>query len=605
MQSLDDDFQEEAESCADLLRAAWQGEGSASAADLSLIEEMLDLSMSGPDGRGAAALVPEEAVTVAVLTDGDRCVEADDEFSAWFPDPSASPALRRLTAQARRSGSALRVLELADGAVAAWAACGPGAQAWARSEAAREALAWPGRVLVLIFAPSRSSELKARASAAFGLTPLESRLAEALLFAPSLQIAADQIGIGRETARDALARIMAKVDVRRSTDLVRRISELMSGARAAREPDAAMLTESFGLTRAEAAVALKLSLGATQRAAAEALGLQPETVRTYAKSALAKVGVARAKDLARLTAETYALSTLVAAAEPVFTSGAPAAVLRLMPRQADRRLAFLDYGPRSGRPAIVFHGFVAGRSLPPALARALQARGLRPIVPQRPGFGLTSPTAGDYLTDAAEDLEALIAAIGGEEVHLFARDGGTAAALAFADAHPGRVARGVLLNPRPPGGLAPGHRSGPVARMTAMILRQPHLIEGLGDFIRRHTRSDYLEASLRQTLHAIPADAAALESPAVRAQLVRDIQAQFAHTGAGYAAEHALYARGWRPPGLTGGGSWAVVHPEALVGDPPHAPWSGLPGVSFHRLPAAGVLAQFTHAEDLAALIHG
>lgn len=138
-----------------------------------------------------------------------------------------------------------------------------------------------------------------------------------------------------------------------------------------------------------------------------------------------------------------------------------------------------------------------------------------------------------------------------------------------------------------------------------MILRQPHLIEGLGDFIRRHTRSDYLEASLRQTLHAIPGDAAALESPAVRAQLVRDIQAQFAHTGAGYAAEHALYARGWRPPRLTGGGPWAVVHPEALVGDPPHAPWSDLPGVFFHRLAAAGVLAQFTHAEDLAALIGG
>lgn len=605
LRSLDEDFQEEAESCADLLRAAWQGEASASASDLSLIEEMLSLSMAGPDGRGAAALVPEEAVTIAVLSDGDRCVEADGEFSAWFPDPSASPALRQLTAEARRSGSALRVLDLADGAVAAWAACGPGAEAWARSDAAREALSRPGRVLILVFAPSRSSELKARASAAFGLTPLESRLAEALLFAPSLQIAADQIGIGRETARDALARIMDKVDVRRSTDLVRRLSELMSGARAALEPDAAMLTASFGLTRAEAAVALKLSMGATQRAAAEALGLQPETVRTYAKSALAKVGVARAKDLARLTAETHALSTLVAAAEPVFTSGAPAAVLRLMPRQAERRLAFLDYGPRSGRPAIIFHGFVAGRSLPPALARALQARGLRPIVPQRPGFGLTTQTTGDYLADAAADLEALVAAIGAEDVHLFARDGGTAAALAFAAAHPGRVARGVLLNPRPPGGLAPGHRSGPVARMTAMILRQPHLIEGLGDFIRRHTRSDYLEASLRQTLHAIPGDAAALESPAVRAQLVRDIQAQFAHTGAGYAAEHALYARGWRPPRLTGGGPWAIVHPEALVGDPPHAPWSDLPGVSFHRLAAAGVLAQFTHAEDLAALIGG
>lgn len=152
-------------------------------------------------------------------------------------------------------------------------------------------------------------------------------------------------------------------------------------------------------------MALELAAGATQREAAEALGLQPETVRTYAKAVLAKTGVARAKDLARLVAETRALSGLVAVAEPVFTSGGPPARLRLMPRPDGRRLAFLDYGPASARPAIIFHGFVAGRSLPPRLAAALHARGLRPIVPQRPGFGLTGPAAGDYLATAAADLK--------------------------------------------------------------------------------------------------------------------------------------------------------------------------------------------------------
>lgn len=590
----------EEDPCASLLRVAWEMDEAAAAPDVGLIEEMLSLS----GGEGVAALAPEEAVTLAVLGEGDRYAYADPDFTAWFPEPRDEIELGQLSAQARRAGSALKVLKLPDGtAVAAWAACGPQALVWARTEAARRALEPANRVLVLIFAPSRSSELTARAAAAFGLTPQESRLAEALLFAPSLQIAADQIGIGRETARDALARIMTKVDVRRSTDLVRRLSELMSGARSA--PDAGMLMDSFGLTRAEAAVALELSLGATQKAVAEQLGLQPETVRTYAKAALAKIGLARAKDLARLTAETHALSTLTAAAEPVFTSDATPAVLRLMPRQGERRLAFLDYGPRSGRPAIIFHGFVAGRSLPPALARALHARGLRPIVPQRPGFGLTSPSTGDYLADAAADLEALIAAIGATEVRLFARDGGAAAALAFAAAYPGRVTRAVLLNPRPPGGVPAGHRSGPVQRMTAMILGQPHLIEGLGDFIRRRTRSDYLQAALRRTLGAIPADLAALEDPAVAAQLVRDIQAQFAHSSAGYATEHGLYARGWRPPAPPASGTWAIVHPLALVSEPDPRPWLDLPGVSFLGLREAGVLSQFTHAEDLAALIAG
>jgi hypothetical protein len=140
--------------------------------------------------------------------------------------------------------------------------------------------------------------------------------------------------------------------------------------------------------------------------------------------------------------------------------------------------------------------------------------------------------------------------------------------------------------------------------MTRLILAQPHLIVGLGEFIRRRTRSDFLEASLAQTLGAIAPDRAALRDRAVRAQLIRDIQAQFAHSSAGYAAEHGLYAAGWRVPEVSGG-AWAMAHTAALGEEPPRDPWTGLPGASFHTLAGAGVLAQFTHAEALADLIAG
>jgi pimeloyl-ACP methyl ester carboxylesterase/DNA-binding CsgD family transcriptional regulator len=554
---------------------------------------------------GSAALVPEEAVAIAVLSGRNGVAHADAAFAEAFPDPGGIPDLRRLADRARRAGSALGLLEAADGApVPAWVARGPAGARWVRAPEALTALAGPEAVVVLVFAPTRSGDLAARASAAFGLTPLEARLAEAFLFAPTLEIAAAQAGIGHATARDVLARVMAKTGASRSGEVVGRMSEVMSAVHDQPEPNAALLGQAFGLTAAEAGVALELAGGASQREAAEALGLQPETVRTYAKAVLAKTGVARAKDLARLTAETCALSGLVAVAEPVFTSGGAPAQLRLAPRPGGRRLAFLDYGPTDARPAIVFHGFVAGRSLPPRLAAALQARRLRPIVPQRPGFGLTSPAAGDYLATAAADLEALLAALGARDVVLFARDGGTAAALAFAAIHPERISRAVLLNPRSPRGLTRGHRSGPVSRMTRLILDQPHLIEGLGEFIRRRTRSDFLEAALGQTLGAIAADREALRDPAVRAQLVRDIQAQFAHTSAGYAAEHGLYAAGWRVPEVAGG-TWVLAHAGALGQEPPRDPWLDLAGASFHTLAGAGVLAQFTHGETLAALIAG
>lgn len=586
---------------AQLLRQAWVPDPADRPA-AEVVEQVL--SPESGFGYGAAALVPREAVAIAVLGRRNERLDADAVFQAAFPDPSGVPDLRRLADRARREGSALGLLETADGTLApAWLGRGDMAMRWATSELARRGLQNPQAVLVLLFAPSRSDDLAARASTAFGLTPLEARLAQAFLFAPTLEIAAAQAGIGHATARDALARIMTKVGAVRTGEVVRRLAEAMSASHHAPAADVELLSDAFGLTLAEARVAAELAHGATQREAASRLGLQPETVRSYAKGVLAKTRARRAKDLGRLVAETRALRGLVAVAEPIFTSGAPAARLRLLPRDGERRLAFLDYGPANGRPAFIFHGFTAGRSLPPALAAALQARGLRPLVPQRPGFGLTSPAGQDYLAEAAADLEALASALQAHEVVLFARDGGTAAALAYAAAYPDRVARGVLLNPRAPGHLPAGHANKAVVRMTRLILEQPQLVESLGEFIRRRTRSDFLETALDQTLGAVASDRAALRDPRVRAQLIRDIQAQFAHTSAGYAAEHAVYARGWRPPVLARG-RWLIAEAAAL-GSAARDVWRALPDVSFHPLAEAGILAQFTHAEALAELIAG
>lgn len=586
-----------------LLRAAWRSSDIGTDEGREVVGEMLRPDVSLTFASGAAALAPREAICLGVLGEHDEAAHADPTFAAWFPDPRDLPELRRLAAQARAGRPSLGLLETADGAVvAAWAGTDAEAERMAHDAQARAALAGRRRVLVVVFAPSRSSELAARAVAAFGLSPLESRLAEAFLFAPTLEIAAAQVGIGRETARDALERVMAKTGARRSTEIVKRLADLMSAVHDAPDASAELVGAAFGLTPAEAGVALQVAAGATHREAAERLGLRPETVRSYAKTVLAKTGVARGKDLARLVAEAQALSKLATVAEPVFTQDGPPARLRLIQRPGGRKLAFLDYGPQSGRPAIIFHGFVAGRSLPPALARGLQARGLRPLVLQRPGFGLTSPADGAYLATSTGDLSALMETLGLDEAALFARDGGVAGALDFAAAHPGRVGRGVLLNPRPPAGLPSSYKGKPVATMTRMILGQPQVIAGLGDFIRRRTRSDFLDAALRQTLSAIPEDRAALDDAAVRGQLVRDIQAQFAHSSAGYVAEHGLYARGWSVPPVAGG-RWSIVHSGALGEAPPKAPWRGLPGVDFRTLAGGGVLVQFTHADELANMI--
>lgn len=64
------------------------------------------------------------------------------------------------------------------------------------------------------------------------------------------------------------------------------------------EEDLHLTAERLGLTRAEAAVASLISAGMESQAIAEQLGLQPSTVKTYTKRALAKVGAHSRADLA-------------------------------------------------------------------------------------------------------------------------------------------------------------------------------------------------------------------------------------------------------------------------------------------------------------------
>ncbi|HEX7946451.1 MAG TPA: hypothetical protein VF495_17410, partial [Phenylobacterium sp.] len=68
---------------------------------------------------------------------------------------------------------------------------------------------------------------------------------------------------------------------------------------------------------------------------------------------------------------------------------------------------------------------------------------------------------------------------------------------------------------------------------------------------------------------------------------------------------HQLYAKGWKVPAVAGGGPWTVVSLGAFGAEPERSPWLALPGASFETLPDAGVLAQFTHAHQLATLIAG
>ena len=232
----------------------------------------------------------------------------------------------------------------------------------------------------------------------------------------------------------------------------------------------------------------------------------------------------------------------------------------------------------------------------------LHGAGWRPIVPQRPGFGLTDRAGSDFLATAADDLATLLDTLKTPAADLLARDASTAATLAFAQRHPGRVRAGVLVNPHCPDEIAGG-----AASLQSAVMRtfasSPGLIETFAEMLRRQSRTDMVQSILRRSLATVESDRAALDDPLILAQLVRDAQAQSARTSAGFAAEHALYAGGWNPPASVGGSAWAVLHGAPLGLGERVGRWAHLPGVTFHVHPLAGQMIYFTYPEAVVALL--
>lgn len=586
-------------SLADMLLDSWAEVEDAVLADEGAAREALTAAAEAMPEL-ASPVAERRALATAVLTSRGEVVFADPAFRALIGDPAdLRPMLRR----ALREGPVVGLVEGSAGAAfIAWVGLAATAARWALDPAAAEALsAGRDRLAVVVSAPSRSSELARRAARVLDLTALEARLAEALLFAPNLDVAAAEVGVGRETARDALRRINAKAGVRRTPELISRLIEIMCAARGRPSGVEEVAQAAFGLTPAEARVAALIARGATAPEAAEALGLGAETVKTHLKTIFQKTGAKRAKDLSRLLAEARELVALADASEPVFGQEVNGRLRIVSSLDGARRIALIDYGPPGGEPVLVFHGAAAGRRLPGPFRDLLRERGLRPIVVQRPGFGLTDPAVGDYAAAGAADLAAVIERLRLRKVAVFARDTGAPVALEFARRHPELISRGVLLNPHPPLSLG-DERLTFAAQVQKHLLRNPELVGPFAEFLRRQATTPLMRRIVRKTVSEVASDRRAIEDPLVMDFLVRDIQALCARSIRGFAAEHGVYAGGWEPPQGIVAGPWTLALSRDLPGHPDPT-WLALPDMRRVWIEGAGVLPQFICPEVLVELL--
>lgn len=116
-----------------------------------------------------------------------------------------------------------------------------------------------------------------------------------------------------------------------------------------------------------------------------------------------------------------------------------------------RGLGYAEYGAADGMPVLFFHGAPGSRrSLFADMAVEAAQRGLRVIVPERPGYGLSDPFNGRTVAAWTSDIRAFTSALGIGRYKLIGFSMGSLYALACAQALPAQVERVAIVS-----GLAP------------------------------------------------------------------------------------------------------------------------------------------------------
>ncbi len=572
------------------------------------------------DAAGGAASVPREAFASAACTAGGTIVAADPAFAAWdIPAAELAKAVRQARADGA-GGTPLppRLSAIANDAVgrpvALAVALPDRARAWPLCVAVRTALVTGAAAYAVLGISSAEGLAWPRVFAAWGFSPAEARLARALLHSLDLRRAAQDVGVGYETARDTLASAMARTGARRQPEFVRQLALLALGDLPEHGATWQIFADAYGLSARQARLAQLIALGTTRTAAAAALGVSEHSAKADLKTVYERCGVegqaGGAAALGRIVAEVDALARLAGATDvEILPPGALSAPLRFVRRRrAPGRIAVEDHGPASGVPVIVCHVPVNGRHLPRRLVAALQAEGLRPISVERPGFGLTSAApgpaagaaAGDVAAQAIADLIDVLDALEIARARLLGRSAWMP--LAFAAAHPGRFDSGVLLSASPPDFRPQGGFYGALA---SVALDQPRLIDAMA---RMMVRLSSDRAIIRMTDKAIadcPSDVDAFADPVNRADFVR--ASRQSSVGDGFAREFALQARHTIPDAARTQ-RWTVVFgehdPLGSGGAKGIAAWTvALPAARLEMIAGAGRFVHLSHPEHIAAAL--
>lgn len=179
----------------------------------------------------------------------------------------------------------------------------------------------------------------------------------------------------------------------------------------------------YGLTPREMAVTAALVQGRNIQEISKTASVSEHTVRSQVKSILSKTNTHRQSDLIRLMltgpghtfrvgAQRYPLdqngSKTEDSASLIFKGLPLPDVPSFLLLPDSRHMAYREYGDPRGIPLIYCHSIMGSRlELAIDGSRAVESRGIRLIIPDRPGIGCSDPRPKGRFLEWAEDLKVL------------------------------------------------------------------------------------------------------------------------------------------------------------------------------------------------------
>lgn len=131
-----------------------------------------------------------------------------------------------------------------------------------------------------------------------------------------------------------------------------------------------------------------------------------------------------------------------------------------------RVLGYAVYGDEDGTPLLFLSGTPSSRVMGERFGERVAAAGVRVVVPERPGMGISSPQPGRGVLDYVDDVAALADELDLDSFPIVGWSAGGPYALAYAARSPDRVTRvGLMDCPAPWDEIGPAPGAGVVGRL--------------------------------------------------------------------------------------------------------------------------------------------